>query len=148
MRVIYEPIGEARQEFEYRPRELMSFDSEAIEDVGGPTWGTYEEFGDKLIAGNLKARRALLWIMLRRQNPRLRFPDLVIRADEVRIASDADDLRAYLEQDSITAEQRAEAEAELAELTGEPVPPGKDELGDSATDSPSPEPDSELSTNS
>jgi hypothetical protein len=144
VRVIYEPVDGPRQEFEYVPQELLSFDAEAIEDVGGPTWGTYEEFGVKLGGGNLKARRALLWIMLRRQNPRLRFTDLVVRVDEVRLAADADDLRLYLGQDTLTEQERADAEAELAEMTGgtsEPV--GKDAAAaESGTDSPSPEQDS------
>jgi hypothetical protein len=146
--VIYQPVDGERQEFEYHPNELLSFDAEAIEDVGGPTWGTYEEFGEKLIGGNLKARRAVLWVMLRRQNPRLRFVDLVVRADEVKIASDADDIRVYLAQDDLTEQERAAAERQLAELTGESEPAGKDGGGDSAIDSPSLQPDSEPLPNS
>jgi hypothetical protein len=147
--VIYQPVDGDRQQFEFRATELLSFDAEAIEDVGGPTWGTYEDFVDKLTDGNLKARRALLWIMLRRTNPRLRFADLVVRVDEVKLASDAQDLRVFLESGGASPEQRQQAERELAELLGEdiePEPMGKDEPAESATDSPSPEPDLEAST--
>jgi hypothetical protein len=149
MLVIYEPVDGERQEFEYHPNELLSFDSEAIEDVGGPTWADYEEFGERLSSGNLKARRAILWIMLRRQNPKLRFSDLVVRVDEVNIDADADDLRTYLKRDNLTEAERAEAQALLEERTGgASEPEGKGEPGDSATDSPSPQPDSAPSPSS
>lgn len=145
MLVIYTPEGGERQQFEYHPTELLSFDAEAVEDVGGPTWDTYEGFVGRLTDGNFKARRALLWIMLRRSNPTLRFFDLVVRVDEIKLASDARDLREFLERGDPSPEQRAQAERELAELTGEdaePEPVGKDAAAASGTDSPSPPPDS------
>jgi hypothetical protein len=143
MLVVYEPHGGTPEEFPFKSDELMSFDAEAIEDVGGPTWESYAEFIDKLMNDNFKARRALLWIMLRRRNPKLRFSDLVVQVDELHMAFDAAELRTILERDDLPPAQRAALEEELAEREpAEPEPVGKDVPGDSGTDSPSPPPDS------
>jgi hypothetical protein len=148
MLVVYEPHGGTPEEFPFKSDELMSFDAEAIEDVGGPTWDSYAAFIDKLMNDNFKARRALLWVMLRRKNPKLRFADLVVQVDELHMAFDADELRDILARDDLPPAQRVALEAELAERDPQPVDPepvGKDELDGSATGSPSAPPDSEPS---
>ena len=39
MRVVYTPEGDEPREFSFKPRRLYSFDSEALEEVGGHVWG-------------------------------------------------------------------------------------------------------------
>lgn len=151
MKLVYTPEGDPLQEWPIRLQRMMSVEAEAIEDVGGNTWGSFDEFMDKLARGNFRAKRALLWMMLRRQNPRLRFSDLVVRYDELAFAAedkDREEAREMLQRDDLSPEDRAE----LEELLGEPEsvieelePLGKEGGDDTTTDSPLPEPVSEPS---
>jgi hypothetical protein len=83
MLITYLPEGGEPEEYEFNPRKLKSRDSEAIEEVGGASWMTFEQFGMRFMAGSQKAYRAALWICKRRENPRLRFEDLSIGVDEI-----------------------------------------------------------------
>ena len=121
MKLIYAPEGGQPQRFEYDPGTSLSVEAEAIESVGGEVWDSYLQFGNKLGIGNVRAMRALLWVMLRRTNPDLEFDSVSYRLNEFHV--DFEDVEG-----------------------DEPV--GKDELGGSDTDSPSPQPASEPSTNS
>jgi hypothetical protein len=118
-KLIYEPEDGDRQEWDFDPVRLMSFDAEAIEEVGGTQWATYGEFIDKLQRGSAKAWRAALWIQLRRADPTLKFVNLVVKVNELIFIDDDDE-------------------------DGEP---GKDEPDVTPTDSESPPPDSEASEN-
>jgi hypothetical protein len=119
LRLVYSPNGGDRQEFEFDPESPLNLESEALESAGGEVWQDYPDFLMRIGSGNIRARRALLWVMLRRTNPQLRFVDVVFHLNEF-LVEDAED---------------------------EPVPVGKDEPADSATDSPSPQPDSAPSPN-
>ena len=81
----YRPDDGPEVEFDFRPGDLETPESEAVEAVGGETWGTYEEWGALFFRGSQKARRAALWIFLRRTNPRLKFEDVRIRADQTAV---------------------------------------------------------------
>lgn len=72
--------GEVR-DYELRPGKLLSPEVEAIEEVGGSVWDTYDEWGEKFMKGNRRAYRAGLWIMLKRENPTLRFNEVQFAAD-------------------------------------------------------------------
>jgi hypothetical protein len=156
MKVIYTPEDAERQEFTFRPGELMSPEAEALEECGGAAWATFEEYGEKFMAGSLKARRAALWILLRRSDPKLRFSDLVVRVDELNVRYDEDELSRIKEtieaDDTLTDAERAEALAavlEVSESLNPPsVEPGKEVPGDGPTDLPSPQPDTEPSLSS
>jgi hypothetical protein len=117
MQLTYTPEDGDPQVFDFHVERLMSFEAEALEEAGGEQWETVHEWANKFDRGSMRAIRAALWIMLRRQQPTLRFSDLVVRVNELKVEEDP-----------------------------EPEPVGKDEPEDSATDSPSPEPDSEAST--
>jgi hypothetical protein len=116
MRVIYTPEGGDEQVFDFQVPQLMSFEAEWLEEAGGDQWDTIAEWAEKFDRGSMRAIRAALWIMLRRNDPKLRFSDLVVRLSELKVEEDL-----------------------------EPEPVGKDEPGDAATGSPSPQPDSEPS---
>jgi hypothetical protein len=120
MQLIYTPEGGPEQVFDFQPDMLMSFEAEWLEEAGGTQWETAAEWAAKFDRGSMRAIRAALWIMLRRQDPKLRLSDLVVRLNELRVQDDP-----------------------------EPEPePGKDAPDDSATGSPSPPPDSAPSPNS
>jgi hypothetical protein len=119
LRLVYNPDGGDRQEFEFDPDNPLNLEAEALESVGGEAWEDYPGFLMRAGSGNARARHALLWVMLRRTNPQLRFVDVVFNFGEFATEQIEDD---------------------------EPEPVGKDEPAENATDLPSPEPDSEAST--
>jgi hypothetical protein len=108
------------------------------------------------MAGSLKARRAALWILLRRTDPKLRFTDLVVRVQELSVTYDDQELariKATIEADNTLTEtermEALEAVIELSESLKPPtVEPGKEQPGDGPTDSESLQPDTEPSLNS
>jgi hypothetical protein len=145
MLIIYTPEGEPRREFEFDPENAWSFEAELIESVGRPTWVSFEaDYLDLLRAGNFKARRALLWVLLKREKPDLRFADLVVKVNEVTLGMDKGEraeLRKRMAAGDFTAAEMEAAEELLADFADEdlePEPVGKDEPDDSATDGPSP----------
>lgn len=115
LRITYAPDGGDPQQFEFDPENPLNLEAEAVENVGGEAWEDWGLFLLRLGNGNARARRALLWVLLRRTNPQLRFADLVFHFREL-VIQDLDD--------------------------EEPETVGKDSAGDSDTDSPSPTPDS------
>jgi hypothetical protein len=143
MLIIYRPEGDEPREFEFDPDNVWSWDAELIESVGRPTWVSFEaDFLDLLRAGNFKARRALLWVLLKREKPELRFADLAVKVHELSLGMDKAErkmLRERLAAGDLTEEQRAAA-ADLLEgfEDEEDEPVGKDKPDDSATDGPSP----------
>lgn len=116
MLITYTPADGEKREFEFRPGKLGNLDAEAIEDATG--W-TYAAFGERFLAGSMKAARAVLWICLRAEQGqhRLKFSEVSFTADELSIdydAAEAAQLREAIEANpDIDPEQR---EAVLAVL--------------------------------
>lgn len=144
MLIKYAPENEEPQEFEFDPDNAWSFEAEMIESVGRQTWVSFEaDFLDLLRAGNFKARRALLWVLLRREKPDLRFSDLVVKVNEVTIGLDKAERQVMRKRLADGEFDAAEREAVEELLAGYPEdddlePVGKGSSGDSATDGPSP----------
>ena len=69
MLLTYKPEGAEERSWAYAPDKLLSSEAEAIEKVTGLT---YSEFGAALIKGSASARRALLWVFLKREDAPLR----------------------------------------------------------------------------
>lgn len=146
MKLIYTPADGDRQEFIFRPMELFSFEAEKIEELGGSAWDTLEQFGDLFVRGNRKAWRAALWTMLRRENPKLKFVELVVQVRELNVELEDEEMasaRELVENDQeLSDDDRKEAleafdMALLEQSVGDSVilEPGKDEEpADSATD--------------
>ena len=138
MKIVYAPKDGAPQEFTLRLDEMLSIDSEPLEEVGGTVWQDWDTFKAALAANKGRAKRAILWHFLRQQKPELTFVEVVTGADEITIMPDEEDIRRAREfylSDAATEEQRAQFLAEFGE--------GKDEADDGTTDSASPAPASE-----
>ena len=89
MIVTYSPDGGQARTWDYKAEDLPSAEAEDIEDAVGLTW---DEFQVKLMTGGAKARRALLWVLLRRDTPGLRFSDVAYRMGELAVDFDAEEL--------------------------------------------------------
>lgn len=104
----------------FRPSKLHSVEAEAIEDV---TDWTYQEFQAKFLKGSMKAHRAAIWVLLKREFPTLKFKDLSFSSEEIEVEYEADELErmreAVEEHPDLDPEQREEFLAALAGLEAE-----------------------------
>ena len=73
MIVTYTPEGEEAQRFEFIPDKVRANEAELIEKRFG---GTFTEFRAGVTQGNVKARKVLLWHLLKRTHHTLRYEDV------------------------------------------------------------------------
>lgn len=143
MIITYAPRDGTPEPYTFKPLDTLSFDAERIEAVGGDVWDNYDDFILALSKGKMRALRAALWICLRKDNPKMTFPELVVGVREITFGPDDEELDAarktIAEDESLSDDEKAEILLSL----------GKDEESDpsapseSDTDSSSPEPASE-----
>jgi hypothetical protein len=81
--LVYQPEGsEEPTRWPYNPRKLMSVEREFIErQVGLP----FAEFTQTVLKGSSVARRALLFVMLKRDHPTTKYADVDFAWDELRL---------------------------------------------------------------
>jgi hypothetical protein len=91
VKLIYSPEGGEPQQFDFEPMELLASEAELIESEGAGFWDSYMEFYGKFITGNIRARRVLLWMFLRRTNPTLELGGVQFRVNEFLNVTDDDD---------------------------------------------------------
>lgn len=86
MNVIFksEQYGD-REWLSFKPDRMLSTDSEAIEGV---TQLTFVQWGQALLNGSSICGRALVWILLRKENRALRFRDVDFPIGDLRIELD------------------------------------------------------------
>ena len=113
VRITYAPQGADPQSWEFDPEDADNLEAEAIELVGDTTWDSYAQWLFLMGRGNMRAIRALLWILQLRTNPDLDFNEVRFRTADIAVES-----------------------------LDEPELAGKDEVGDSNTGSPPPVTDS------
>ncbi|MFC5946595.1 hypothetical protein, partial [Micromonospora harpali] len=79
MYFVYKPEGSSEwQKWKFEPEKLLSPEAEAIERKTGLDFG---EFVQKA-RFNMRCRRALLWVLLKREHPRLTFEDVQISMEQ------------------------------------------------------------------
>lgn len=94
MYVTYTPAEGDKQEFIFNPNDINNFDAESIESVTGWDW---DEFYMHLQKGSTKARRALLWVLLRAQHRGLQFRDVHFTKKQVEVEYDKAEIREIME---------------------------------------------------
>lgn len=92
MRLIYSPEGAEPQSWDFEPRKIMNPEAELIERYTG--W-TFEEFGQQFLKGSTLARHALLYVMLKRKTPGLRFEEVQFAMGEVDVVFGDEEMRAF-----------------------------------------------------
>jgi len=134
--------GTSVRDWNVHPGKLLSPEVEAIEDVGASGWDTFDEWGQKFMKGNRRAYRALLWILLKRENPTLKFNEVSFSPDSVTWDFDAGEKEKVIDAINAAGEELDEAQRHtLTEVLGGLA--GKDsgnrsETSDESTDSVSP----------
>lgn len=128
MDVTYTPEGETAQTWNFNSGRVRTVEAEQIEARSGMR---YEEWVLAIQAGGARARRVLLWHLMRRDHPKLRFEDTPdFYMDELVLEYDATELRellARLDDPSIELDEEAAskvrvlltAEIEAAESRGD-----------------------------
>lgn len=80
--VTYAPADGEKREWDFRPGRVKSSVAELIENRAGCT---YEEWKQKVLTGDIRARRVLLWHLLWLDHPVLKIEDVDFYADELDI---------------------------------------------------------------
>jgi len=105
----YRPEGAEPRQWEFVPDKLMVAEAEAIEKA---THLTYAEFGAELVKGSMTARRALLWVLLKRTEPTLRHTQVDFPTGAVELEfeqSELKDMRRAVEDNAdLSDAERAE----------------------------------------
>lgn len=113
MKLVYTPEGATRREFDFQPRRLMSAEAEAIEDA---TRLDFDVALERLQSGNVRALRAFLWVLMKRELPTLKFAELEFRIDEVSVElSDEESVEILRELEARVA-RGEELEPDIAEI--------------------------------
>ena len=108
MRFVYTPEGADPISWDYNPTRLMSPEAEAIERHTGMTFG---EFTVACGRGSMLAIHGLLYVLLKRQHPTLKFDEVQFCIDEIDFEVDDTD---------VIAESGAEPEGEDAADEADP----------------------------
>lgn len=106
MYLVYQPEGtEEPRRWTYNPRKLMSAEREAIERQTGLM---YSEFTQAVIQGSSICRRALLYVMLKRDHPTTKWGDVDFAWDELRLEYSRGEFDQMIQdaEDSLSGEQR------------------------------------------
>jgi hypothetical protein len=94
--LVYHPEGdEAEQRWAYDPLKLRATEREMLERQTGEN---FTEFTGKVLQGNARCRRALLFLFLRREHPRVKFDDVDFGWDELRLEYSRQELGQMREQ--------------------------------------------------
>lgn len=81
MYLVYKPEGsDEPQRFKYHPQKLMSAEREMLERRTGQD---FSDFTKAVINGNSGARRALLFMYLKREHPTTKYEDVDFAWDEL-----------------------------------------------------------------
>lgn len=118
----YTPEGASERNWTFIPDKLLSSEAEVIEKVTGMT---YAEFGQALIKGSASARRALLWVLLKREDPPLRHNQVDPAVGTIGLDYESHELKAIRDEvqksRDISDEERDAALAELDALIEDEV---------------------------
>ena len=127
MYLIYQPEGdEEPQRFLYKPQKLMSAEREHLERRSRMD---FADFTKGVLNGNAVCRRALLWVMLKRQHPTLKFEDVDFAWDELRLEYSKQEYELMrenlIESGTATPEQIDQINREIATAVDEQATEGK-----------------------
>lgn len=127
MRFVYKPEGAEPKSWEFAPGKLMNVEAETIEKHTGMTFG---EWGQKVGGGSILAIHGLLYVLLKRTTPTLRWDDVQFCLDDVDFEvddADGEEIIRNLEQKADLDDEELEL---LASLRSQRPAPAAEEEGD------------------
>jgi hypothetical protein len=127
--LVYQPEGsDEPTRWQYNPRKLMSAEREAIERH---TELPFAEFTQAVMKGSSVCRRALLWVMLKRDHPTTRYADVDFAWDELKLEFAKQEYAQMMRdaEENLSGEQLAQTlkglQAELDDAEDDPDLEGK-----------------------
>ncbi|MGA6159589.1 hypothetical protein ACPEIC_40345 [Stenotrophomonas sp. NPDC087984] len=114
MIIVYAPDDGDERRWDLKTARIMAPEAEAVEQVTGLEW---DKAKAKVINGSMLAIRATAWVLMKREQPTLRYTQFVPAAHELAYELDADEMaviRAEIEKSTSLDED--EREALLAQL--------------------------------
>jgi hypothetical protein len=115
--------GEPPKRWTFDPDDLRQRDAEQIEIKSGVL---FEQFREQVLVGGARARRVLVWHLLRQDHPTLKLDDVDFRMRELEVEPELGELRDWRKQllsskgNRLSEEQRdqmlAAIDAELAAM--------------------------------
>ena len=88
MKFVYAPEGAEPKKWDYNPARLMSPEAEAIERHTGMTFG---EFNVKCGQGSFTALHGLLYVLLKREYPTIKYDEVQFCLDDINFEPDDND---------------------------------------------------------
>jgi hypothetical protein len=88
VKFIYKPEGTDSHEWDFDPAKLHDVEAIEIEKRTGMTYG---EFGQQFMKGSILARKALLFVLLKRATPTLRWNEVQFTVGEIDVDFDAEE---------------------------------------------------------
>lgn len=131
MIIIYAPEGVERRTWNLKEVRFMSSEAEAVERATGLEW---QEAKARVVKGSMLALRAVTWVLLKRDQPTLRYTAFDPAENEIGVDLDAEEWGVLREElaasEDLSDAERAAALAQLdAEITGaEPADAEPDEV--------------------
>jgi hypothetical protein len=88
----FAPAGAEPKEFKFENfDDFGSEEAEAVEVLGAGQWRSFGGWVSLVGEGNMRSWRALLWLLLRRENPDLAFNDVKVpRVKDLEVRADLD----------------------------------------------------------
>jgi hypothetical protein len=111
--VNYAPKGEPAQQWEYSPEHVRAAEAELIEKRFD---GTFDQFNMALLQGSMRARRVLLWHMLKRKHLELRLEDVDFASGELKVEFTRDELQ-QMHDEAATSKAIPDKDRDLMLLT-------------------------------
>lgn len=119
MLVTYKPEDnpEDVKSWVFKPGRVRQSEAAVIEKVYGQNW---DQFCAEAQAGSIRARRVLLWHLMRRDHPVLRFEDVPdIYTDELLVEHSVEELRVVRERVEKSGLSEADREMALGVIDGQ-----------------------------
>lgn len=86
-KIVYRPEGAEPRTWELSPGKMLSPEAMEIEELTG--W-TFEQWWNNLVRGSMKATRAALWTLMKRDDPTLDPDHVVFSYEDFDILPDAE----------------------------------------------------------
>lgn len=114
MHVVYAPEDGDKREWDFKGHRILTSEAEALEKATGIN---LVEFSSRLIAGNPTAKRGLLWLLLRREEPTTRYSNVDFPVGDLTVEMDDEEKAGFrdtiMRAPGLTDEERRAAVAEL-----------------------------------
>jgi hypothetical protein len=121
--IIYAPEGGERQTWNLKEVRFMSSEAEAVERSTGLEW---QEAKARVIKGSMLALRAIVWVLVKRDEPALRYGQFDPAENEIGVDFDTEEWAVVRDElansPDLDDEQRALALAQLDAEAAEAVP--------------------------